>query len=128
MLLLSNEFEAFRNTCPGHYKLEHYKHYKSIIYIAWIGLANVSEKKRGIRLELLTDSNMLLMLERGIRVGIIQAAHQYAKARNKYTNDPEGENSFLQYLDVNNLYGLMRVNLCLIRPTVLQIVIARAIC
>ena len=71
---------------------------------------------------------MLLMLERGIRVGITQAAHQYAKARNKCTNDPEGESSFLQYLDVNNLYGLMRVNLYLIRPTVLQIVIARAIC
>ena len=47
---------------------------------------------------------MLLMLERGILGGITQAVHRYAKASNKYTGDPEGENSFLQYLDANNLY------------------------
>ena len=45
------------------------------------------------------------MFEHGIRGGITQAIHQYAKASNKYMGKTEGESSFLQYLDANNLYG-----------------------
>ena len=48
---------------------------------------------------------MLLMFERGIRRGITQTVHRYAKANNKYMGDSKGESSFLQYLDANNLYG-----------------------
>ena len=44
------------------------------------------------------------MFERSIGGGISQVVHRYAKASNKYMGDPEGESSFLQYLDVNNLY------------------------
>ena len=63
----------------------------------------------GVRLELLTDPDMLLMFERGIRGGITQAVYRYAKANNKYMGEkfhPEEKSSFLQYLDANNLYGL----------------------
>ena len=62
----------------------------------------------GVRLELLTDPDMLLMFECGIRGGITQAVHQYASANNKYMGekfDPQKVSSFLQYLDANNLYG-----------------------
>ena len=62
----------------------------------------------GVKLELLTNPDMLLMFACGIRGGIIQAIHRYAKVNNKYMGkqyDPEKENSFLQYLDANNLYG-----------------------
>ena len=45
------------------------------------------------------------MFDCGIRGGITQALHRYAKASNNYMCDPEGESSFLQYLDANNLYG-----------------------
>ena len=51
---------------------------------------------------------MLLMFERGIRGGITQAVHRYAKANNKYMGDkfdPKECTSFLQNLDANNLYG-----------------------
>ena len=51
---------------------------------------------------------MLLMFEKGIRGGITQAVHRYAKVNNKYMGDlykPEEESSYLQYLDANNLYG-----------------------
>ena len=51
---------------------------------------------------------MLLIFERGIRGGITQAVRKYASANNKYMADrfdPKSENSYLQYLDTNNLYG-----------------------
>ena len=65
-------------------------------------------KKTGVRLEFLTDPDMLLMFERGIRGGITQVVHRYASANNKYMGDlydPNKESSYIQYLNANNLYG-----------------------
>ena len=49
---------------------------------------------------------MVLMIEKGIRGGICQAAHRYAKSHNKYMNnyDKNNESSHLKCLDANNLY------------------------
>ena len=96
VLLLSNVFGAFRNTCLKHYSLDPAH---SIRRLDCLGL-----KKTGIKLELLTDPDMLLMFERGIRGGITQAVHRYVKASNKYTGNPKEESSFLQYLDAKHLY------------------------
>ena len=41
-------------------------------------------KKTGVKLELLTDIDMLLIVEKGIRGVIFHAIRRYAKANNKY--------------------------------------------
>ena len=96
-------FEAFRDTCLEYYKLDP-THFYTSPGLAW----QTCLKKTEVRLELLTDPDILLMFECGIRGGITQAVHRYTKANNKYmgkTFDPKGKISFLQYLDANNLYG-----------------------
>ena len=64
-------------------------------------------KKTEVKLELLTEVDMLLMVEKRIRGGICHAMHRYAKANNKYTKDYNKgeEESHLAYLDANNSYG-----------------------
>ena len=64
-------------------------------------------KKANIKLELLTNYDMLLMVEEGIRGAICHSIHRYAKENNKYMKnyDKNKESSYIQYLDANNLYG-----------------------
>ena len=64
-------------------------------------------KKTNVKLELLTDYDMLLMVEEGIRGGICHSIHRYAKANNKYIKkyDENKEFSYIQYLDANKIYG-----------------------
>ena len=64
-------------------------------------------KKTNIKLELLTDYDMLLIVEEGIRGGICHAIHRHAKANNKYMKnyDKNKESSYIQYLNANRLYG-----------------------
>ena len=56
---------------------------------------------------MLTDVDMLLMIEKGIRGGICHAIHRYAKASNKYMKnfDKNKESSYIQNLYANSLYG-----------------------
>ena len=78
-LLLADVFENFRNKCIEIYKLD------PAHILPTPGLAcQAFLKKTGVKLELLTDIDMLLMVEKGIRGGICRAIHRYAKANNKY--------------------------------------------
>ena len=61
-------------------------------------------KKTGVKFELLTNYDMLLMVEKEIRGRICQATHRYAKTNNKYIEnyDKNIESSNLVFLDENN--------------------------
>ena len=101
-LLLADVFENFRNTCLEVYELDS-AHFLSLPGLAW----QACLKKTSIKLELLTDYDILLMAEEGIRGGICHSIHRYAKANNKYMENynKNEESSYIQYLDTNNLYG-----------------------
>ena len=71
--------------------------------VAW----KAALKKTELKLELLTDIDILLMVEEGVRVGICHAIHWYAKANNKYIKDYDKNKklSYPKYCYINNLYG-----------------------
>ena len=101
-LFLADVFENFRNKCLEIYELD------PVYFVSTPGLAwQACLKKTGVKLELITDYDMLLMIEKGIRDGICQATYRYAKANNEYMKnyDKNNESSYIEYLDANNLYG-----------------------
>ena len=90
----------FRNKFIKIYELDQ-AHFLSAPGLAW----QVCLKKTEVRLELLTDINMLLMVEKGIRDGICHAIHRYAKANNKCMKNYDKNKEYLMYLGPNNLHG-----------------------
>ena len=62
-----------------------------------------------MEIELLTDPNMYLFFEEGIRGGVSSAMKRYSKANNVYMKeyDPEKPDVFIEYLDKNSLYATM---------------------
>ena len=103
-LLLADVFENFRNICSSNYGLDP-AHYYTSPGLAWDACLKITE----VELELLSDVDMLLMIEKGIRWGVSMVSKRFAKANNKYMGekfDREKGFRFIQYLDANNLYGL----------------------
>ena len=64
-------------------------------------------KKTKVKLDRLTDVDMLLMVEKGITGGMFHSIYRYAKANDKYMKnyDKNKESSYLQYWDANDSYG-----------------------
>ena len=101
-LLLVDVFESFRDKCIEIYELDPV-HFLFAPGRAW----QACLKKTKGNLELLTDFDMLLVIEAGIRSGMCQSTYRYAKANNKYMKNYNKDiiPSHLRYLDANNLYG-----------------------
>ena len=76
-LLLEDVFENFRNMCIKVYELDP-AHFLSAPGLAW----QPCLKKTGVKIELLSDVDMLLMVEKGVRGGICHAILKYAKTIN----------------------------------------------
>ena len=102
IFLLADFFEKSRDKCIEMYGLDP-PYFHSAPGLSW----QACLKKAEVKLELLTNYQMLLMTEEGIRGEISQSVHRYAKANNKYMKnyDKKIESSYLTYLDANNLYG-----------------------
>ena len=102
MLLLADVFEEFRNVCLNYYSLDP-AHYYTSPGLSW----DAALKMTKINLELITDVDMFLMIEKGIRGGISTIMNRYSRANNKYLSDynPEEESKYIIYLDANGLYS-----------------------
>ena len=101
-LLLADVFENFVNKCIEKSELDP-AHFLSSPVLAW----QACLKTTRIKLELLTDIEMLLMIKNVVRGGMYHTIYRYARANNKYKKnyDKNKESSYIQYLDADNLYG-----------------------
>lgn len=100
--LLADVFENFRDLCLNMYGLDAAPFYTAP-GLAW----QAALKMTGVQLELLTDPDMHLFVEKGLRGGIAMISQRYANANNRYLSDydPCQPSNYLMYLDANNLYG-----------------------
>ena len=101
-LLLADVFGNFRKICLKHYGLDP-AHYYTNPGLSWNALLKIT----GVKLELLTDYNMYLFIEKGMRGSISTEMQRFCKANNPYLHDydPEKETIYMVYFDANNLYG-----------------------
>ena len=102
VLLLCDVFERFINVCLEYYGLNPC-HYFSSPGLAWDAML----KMTGIELELISDVEMHLFIEKGMHGGISYIEKRYCRENNKYVKgyDASSDNSFIMYFDANNLYG-----------------------
>ena len=99
---MCNVFEKFIDTCLNYYGLGPY-HYFSSSGLSWDAML----KMTGVELEIISDIDMHLFIEKGVRRGISYIAKRHSKANNKYMKDYDNtkETIYDMYLDKNNLYG-----------------------
>ncbi|XP_046851910.1 uncharacterized protein LOC124445250 [Xenia sp. Carnegie-2017] len=96
VLLLADIFENFQKLCLERYRLDP-AHYYTSPGLSW----DVLLKHTGVELELLTDIDMHLFIEKGLRGGISMASRHFAKA-----NNPQGAR--LRYGEAPKLDPVLR--------------------
>ena len=94
--LLVDVFEKFINTCLSYYKLDPC-HYFSGPGLSWDAIP----KMTGIELELISDTDIHLFIEKGTR-GISYIAKRFSKAKNKHMKcyDSSKENTLLILMQI----------------------------
>ena len=102
VLLLADVFENFRKMCKDYYGLDCCNNI-SAPGLAWQALL----KMTGQTLELISDIDQYLFIEKGLRGGISVITHRHSLANNKYLEsfDKDKESKYINLLDMNNLYG-----------------------
>ena len=102
VLLLADVFEHFRQDVLEKHGLD-CLFYSTLPSLAW----SMALKHTKAELNLITDETIYLTFENSIRGGISTISNRYAKANNLLLDDydPSKPNSYMTYLDANNLYG-----------------------
>ena len=77
VLLLADVFEKFRNNSLNNYGLSP-SHYLSVLASSWDAMLNK------VKLEFLSDLDMHIFFEKGMRRGVSYIFNRYSKANNKY--------------------------------------------
>ena len=95
-------FEKFINTCLEYYRLDPC-HYFSSPELSWDAMLKMTKTE----LELISDIDMYLFIEKGMREVISCIVKRHSKADDKYLQsyDVNKPSKFIMYLDANNLYG-----------------------
>ena len=107
VLLLADVFKKFRNNSLKNYGLSP-SHYLSAPDLSWDAVLKMTK----IKLELISDPDMYIFFEKGIRGGISYISNRYSKANNEYLKrfDSKKESKHIIYLHANNLYGIQYLN------------------
>ena len=102
VLLLADVFEEFISACLEYYGLDPC-HYFSSPGLSWDAVLKITV----IELELISDIDMCLFVEKGMRGGISYIVKIFSKANNKYIQSYDGkkQSKYITYHDANNLYG-----------------------
>ena len=102
VFLLADVFEKFVSTGLKNYNLDPC-HYFSAPGLSWDAMLKMTK----VELEKISNADMHLFIEKGMRGGISYVAKRYSKANNKYCPDYDKEKpeKYIIYLDINNLYG-----------------------
>ena len=102
VLLLADVLEKFIDACLKSYGIDPC-HYFNPPGLSWDTMLKIT----GTRLEKNVHIDMYLFNEKGLRAGISYITKRYSKANNKCIKnyDPKKPSIFINYLDMNNLYG-----------------------
>ena len=101
VLLLADVFENFRDVCLQHYGLDPTHNY-TYPGLSWQAALKMTDAE----LDLLTDINQHLLIREGIRGRVAKISHHYARANapGMENYNTSKRNSYIMYLDANNLY------------------------
>ena len=99
---LTDVFERFRDVCMNNYGLDPAWYYTAP-GLSWDAMLKITK----LELDPIVDQDTLMFFERQVRGGVSMITTRYAKANSEYMKeyDESKPDSFIQYLDANNLYG-----------------------
>ena len=91
VLLLADVFAKFRNNSLNKYELCP-SHYMNAPALSWDAMLNMTK----VELERISDPDMFIFFEKGMRRGISYISNRYSKANNKYLKpcDPKQESKY----------------------------------